>query len=290
MTRAGVGHCKVVPIRREGRWRRHGEADNSVAASDTIRRPDRLQVRRCLEALGASKHFGEAEAALDAFAAAIGLPTMAWTPDVGRPLFDPVMDAFNRRHGWPDTVLSLWWDRRVMLKMPIYIRCRTAHLPFATALDELARSGEAELRSFAAATAALGLRTVVTTPVHLPRGRIAMVSWLGPHGIELAAALVSAFTAELFLAGHAFMSAYERAFARDEAAAEDQVRVTVQEWECLRLLAQGHRDTEIAALKGLAPITVRFHLGNVVRKLGAANRTHAVALAAQLGMLGVVGR
>jgi DNA-binding CsgD family transcriptional regulator len=261
-----------------------------VIASDTGQPLDHVEVRRRLEALGAARAFSEAEAALDEFAAAIGWPMMAWTPDIGRPLFDPVMDAFNRRHGWPDKVLALWWDRRVMLKMPIYIRCRTQHLPFATALDEIARGGGVEVRRFAAATAALGMRTVVTTPVHLPRGRIAMVSWLGSQDVETAEALLATLRAELFLAGHVFMDAYERAFARDEVAAEDQARVTVQEWECLRLLAQGHRDTEIAALKGLAPITVRFHLVNVVRKLGAANRTHAVALAAQLGMLGVVGR
>jgi len=43
------------------------------------------------------------------------------------------------------------------------------------------------------------------------------------------------------------------------------------------------------AWAGLASTTVRFHLDNVARKLGASNRTHAVAIAVQLGLLGPIG-
>jgi DNA-binding CsgD family transcriptional regulator len=39
----------------------------------------------------------------------------------------------------------------------------------------------------------------------------------------------------------------------------------------------------------LASMTVRFHLDNVARKLGASNRAHAVAIAVQPGLLGPIG-
>jgi len=65
--------------------------------------------------------------------------------------------------------------------------------------------------------------------------------------------------------------------------------LTPREADCLRLVAQGYRDAEIARLSGLAATTVRTHLDNVVRKFGASNRVQAVAIAAQLGLLGALG-
>jgi DNA-binding CsgD family transcriptional regulator len=252
--------------------------------------PDRARVREHLDALSAAPGFAAAERALDAMAAEIGMPVMAWAPDVSRPHFDAHMDAFMRRHGWPEDVLSLWWNRRVMLKMPIYIRCRVEHLPFVSPVDFGAgQRASPELRHIAHVMADQGLRSLITAPVNLPRGQIAMVTWVGPRAMEDAARIVKCLRAELLAAGHLFMEAFEREFGGTIVAAEEKVPLTPQEWECLRLLAQGYREAEIARLKGVAATTIRFHLDNVVRKLGASNRTHAVALAAQLGVLGAIG-
>jgi DNA-binding CsgD family transcriptional regulator len=252
--------------------------------------PDPTRVRAHLDALSAATDFAAAERSLDAIASAIGMPKMAWAPDVSRPLFDAHMDAFLRRHGWPEDVMSLWWDRHVMLKMPIYIRCRVEHLPFVSPVDfATGRRPAPELRHIAQVMADQGLRSLITAPVNLPRGRIAMVTWVGPHTVDEAARIVRHLRAELLAAGHLFMDAFDREFGATVVAAEEKVPLTPQEWECLRLLAQGYREAEIARLKGVAGTTIRFHLDNVVRKLGAANRTHAVALAAQLGVLGAIG-
>ena len=77
--------------------------------------------------------------------------------------------------------------------------------------------------------------------------------------------------------------------ARTSSRRNAPAHLTPRESECLRLVAQGYRDAEIARLSGLAATTVRFHLDNVVRKFGAANRVQAVAIAAQLGVLGAIG-
>jgi DNA-binding CsgD family transcriptional regulator len=55
------------------------------------------------------------------------------------------------------------------------------------------------------------------------------------------------------------------------------------------LAARGLREAEIAAQNGIRPTTVRYHLDNVVAKLGARTRAHAVAIAAQLGLVGTRG-
>lgn len=52
-----------------------------------------------------------------------------------------------------------------------------------------------------------------------------------------------------------------------------------RERECLGLVADGLRIKAIAAELGIRPVTVELHLANARRKLGAANREQAVALA-----------
>jgi DNA-binding CsgD family transcriptional regulator len=70
---------------------------------------------------------------------------------------------------------------------------------------------------------------------------------------------------------------------------EEKARLTVREWDCLRMLAQGYREAEAAELLNISKSTLRFHIENVVRKFDCKNRTQAVAIAAQLGLLGPVG-
>ena len=58
--------------------------------------------------------------------------------------------------------------------------------------------------------------------------------------------------------------------------------LTPRETEALKLLVDGMTDKAIARELGIAAITVRLHLHNVFRKLGARNRVDAVGIA--LGM------
>ena len=50
-------------------------------------------------------------------------------------------------------------------------------------------------------------------------------------------------------------------------------------------MADGRRDKEIADLLGITEATVRFHIDNARRKLGARNRAQAVARLANLRLL-----
>ena len=51
----------------------------------------------------------------------------------------------------------------------------------------------------------------------------------------------------------------------------------------LELLAQGQRAPEVALELGLSPETVRTHVRNAMRKLGATTRVQAVAIAVESG-------
>ena len=63
------------------------------------------------------------------------------------------------------------------------------------------------------------------------------------------------------------------------------VSVTPREMEVIRLLARGFQNKEIAAELGIAQRTAKFHVGFLLAKLGAGNRTEAVTIAAQKGLI-----
>jgi DNA-binding NarL/FixJ family response regulator len=67
----------------------------------------------------------------------------------------------------------------------------------------------------------------------------------------------------------------------------DADALSAREQEVLELLAQGQQNKEIAAQLFISERTVKFHVSAVLRKLGAGNRTEAVALAAQRGLVKV---
>jgi DNA-binding NarL/FixJ family response regulator len=70
----------------------------------------------------------------------------------------------------------------------------------------------------------------------------------------------------------------------------DQVseeQLTIRELEVLRLIRDGHRNKQIADVLCIAETTVNFHVKNLVDKLRANDRTHAVTLAVRRGLLSI---
>src|SRR3712207_5394369 len=75
----------------------------------------------------------------------------------------------------------------------------------------------------------------------------------------------------------------EVAAALAEHLGEEEL--TDRELEVLRLIRDGYRNKQIAERLGIAETTVNFHVKNLMGKLGANDRTHAVTIALRRGLL-----
>lgn len=61
--------------------------------------------------------------------------------------------------------------------------------------------------------------------------------------------------------------------------------LTARELEVLQLLVKGETNKEIAAALSLAEVTAKLHVGNILEKLGARDRTEAARLAIESGLV-----
>ena len=78
--------------------------------------------------------------------------------------------------------------------------------------------------------------------------------------------------------------AFFRAFDRERPHAPG-VALSAREREILKWLNEGKSSWETSVILGISERTVNFHVYNVLRKLGAANRPQALAMAARSGLL-----
>ncbi len=64
-----------------------------------------------------------------------------------------------------------------------------------------------------------------------------------------------------------------------------QEELSPREISVLELIRDGHRNKQIADILGITETTVNFHIRNIVEKLQANDRTHAVTIAFRRGLL-----
>lgn len=251
---------------------------------------DAAALQSAVLALAEASALAAAEAALAELSALIAMPRAIWTGDVASPLHEPAAEAFLRRQGWPPEIVAALWEGGIALRMPLNIRCRFEHLPFAISLYDdhrrHRRPYSGEQKQVAEMMRAEGFNAVLVVPVRMAHARVAMLGFAGPQPLEEVEAIVEAAAPQLLFAGHAFTALQDRLAKRGTPREEDGAALTPRERDCVALAAQGFREAEIAERNGIRPTTVRYHLDNVVAKLGARSRAHAVAIAAQLGLVG----
>lgn len=78
-----------------------------------------------------------------------------------------------------------------------------------------------------------------------------------------------------------------RVSADEKTSAAVDARLTRREAEILQLVASGNSNKAIANQLELSEMTVKAHMRNILAKLSASDRTHAVTIAIKLGFIAI---
>lgn len=125
-----------------------------------------------------------------------------------------------------------------------------------------------------------GLETGVTVPIHLQDRTPGLVSYAGP---ECAVSDIDVEALEL-VAIHGYSRLLD---IYDGTKNKNKVKLTPREVDVLHHVACGKTDHEIGVLLNLGHYSVKDHLSNARKKLGAANRAHCVVIAIRDGHIGL---
>jgi two-component system response regulator DevR len=102
------------------------------------------------------------------------------------------------------------------------------------------------------------------------------------HPDDLLSAIRQAFLHSIYFAS---VQPWTRNGSEIEDEDEELPVLTRREREILRLLAEGHSNSELARMLWITEQTIKFHLSNIYRKLNVSNRTEASRWAQVHGLL-----
>ncbi|MCA8258145.1 LuxR family transcriptional regulator [Burkholderia sp. AU31624] len=179
---------------------------------------------------------------------------------------------------WQD----VYAERRYANIDPILAHARTSSLPLRW---ERAMYSSGEQRCLEADARRFGLVHGLSLPVRGHRGDIGVLS-VASDGSEGIPAHDLGQTAKLSLLC-AYIEEKVTMVAR-ETKGQGTTRMSgmsSRERQCLQWCSAGKTSWEIGEILGITERTVNFHIGNVVRKLNAKGRRHAVTKAISLGLL-----
>jgi DNA-binding CsgD family transcriptional regulator len=197
--------------------------------------------------------------------------------------------------GWRAETVNTWVDHRLARQCPIGQHCAVTKEPFLWDCDatralwcrgRLSPEQQAVLHHYKK-----DVSGGVTVPV-LHAGKTGYVSWCSRKREGLARRYDSSL-GSIHLISHTFMRQLDRMQAQGSDRDDSQgacrrgkgAVLTRREAECLTWAAQGKTSQEIAQVLHRSMETVEFHLSNVMLKLGARNRAHAVAIACSRGWI-----
>jgi DNA-binding NarL/FixJ family response regulator len=129
-----------------------------------------------------------------------------------------------------------------------------------------------------------GIDALVAIRGGFPQARIVMLTTSDSDG-EIQRAMragASGYILKTVHSGRRYLPP-EVAARLSEHLGEDNL--TDRELQVLRLIRDGHRNKQIADQLAIAETTVNFHIKNLVDKLQANDRTHAVTIAVRRGLL-----
>lgn len=220
------------------------------------------------------------------------LPIVASLDDISSltPQCDEHGDRLADRFGWPKEFVDRWVDKAHTLTSPLFIKSRFETLPFVWSPEDVPAGHDFESRALRRSFEefrSLGIVGGLAVPVRLTHGRLGGVHWWGSRSSPELKVLLAEHGPDLLVLSNYYFALFPD-LQESQVPPENLASLTVREVECLTRAANGGSDAEIAKALALSQHTVRFHIENAADKLGARTRAHAIALAAQLGLIGKV--
>jgi LuxR family transcriptional regulator len=235
--------------------------------------------------LGQAPDFGAALSCLAAIVNRLGFPTV----DYGY-IRAPIGPDGNLRalhyymENAPPTFSTAWeWGGS---RDPMYVAGLARSVPIDVAKLEESSTSDTRCRPAWSYLKKEGLTQAILVPMHLPGGGYSTVAayWRSRLPDPEWERVYDRFYDPMFLIAHYFHDALTRSSMLPEESSPDTA-LTARERECLELIAQGKTTDQVALMLGRSAVTVRFHLGNAFRKLGATNRVGAIAEALKQGYI-----
>jgi LuxR family transcriptional regulator, quorum-sensing system regulator BjaR1 len=172
---------------------------------------------------------------------------------------------------WPPEYQQVYVREHYVRVSPVYWRARGSAVPFEWCSADFARHPDPLVTRMMQDAADFGLAHGFTVPIHGPRGFEGCVSMAGTH-VEMPPHLRPG----LHLMA---LQAFERMRTILRPLPRSKPALTPREREVLAWVANGKSAWEIGEILSIAKRTVDEHAQTAFRKLGAVNRTQAVAIA-----------
>ena len=243
--------------------------------------------QECILSLGNAKTIARVGTLCGAFASRIGFEHFLYGFRLPWPVSQPQQFILN---GYPKAWRLRYDEAGFMLYDPVVRQAVNTVTPYFW--DELECATEAE-RTVMREAAAHGLVHGISAPVHGPKGEGALLSLArlqplpeSPLDRAVLKRRVLWFSTQL----HENLKRIIFTIAATEETVDAGAakNLSAREKDCLRLIAGGAIDSDVAKALRITERTVRFHLEQAFEKLGARKRSHAIARAVALGVVSTV--
>jgi LuxR family transcriptional regulator, quorum-sensing system regulator BjaR1 len=172
---------------------------------------------------------------------------------------------------WPAEFFDLYVRNDFIRFDPVARRCRRSRQPFEWTATQYENDPNPRTAEVMHRRADFGLEQGFMVPINMPHGVEACVSMAGKH-LDLTARTKP-------LIHLVALYSYERVRQLAGVAPATKPRLTLREREVLQWAALGKSAWEIGEILTITRRTVEEHAATAVHKLGAVNRSHAIAIA-----------
>lgn len=220
----------------------------------------------------------------------IGLPSVAAWADLSsaRPALGPTGQPIPLLFQFTDAAKDYWQQTDLALKNAMITLIRNLSEPFWYAGGDIGswRPLTIDPRLIQRMNETnYSVRGAIIVPVRLAQSVLGAVVWATDRDDVDVRAQFDRHSEAMFAEATRFIGA-----CNDAAHGRPQVEplsLTRREIQCLKLVAAGKSDGDIAQIMGLTAPTVRFHLRNAGNKLGRNGRLRISQLAASLGFVSI---